>query len=59
MIEKQVSLTAIMSAYLRAFHSLHDEPKIFDDFLAHLILPEKRQALIKQLLPMLPSQVAH
>lgn len=48
MIEKQVSLTAIMSAYLRAYHSLHDEPKIFDDFLAHSIIPEERQALIEQ-----------
>ncbi len=48
MEEKQLSLTAIMSAYLRAYHSLHDNPKIFDDFLAHCVIPEERQALIEQ-----------
>jgi len=37
-----------MSAYLRAYHSRHDNPKIFDDFLAHRIIPEERQALIEQ-----------
>lgn len=47
-MEEKLSLTAIMSAYLRAYHSLHDEPKIFDDFLAHHIIPEERQALIEQ-----------
>lgn len=48
MIENQVSRSALMAAYIRAYHSLHDEPKIFDDFLAHLIMPEERQEFIEQ-----------
>jgi len=34
MQKKQTSLTALISAYARAYHSLHDSPKIFDDHLA-------------------------
>jgi len=48
MIENQVSRSAFVTAYVRAYHSLHDEPKIFDDFLAHRIIPEDIQALIEQ-----------
>ncbi|TCL54956.1 methyltransferase (TIGR00027 family) [Hydrogenispora ethanolica] len=38
MKENLVSRTALMAAYLRSFHSIHDTPKIFDDFLAHQLL---------------------
>ncbi|MEN6390949.1 MAG: class I SAM-dependent methyltransferase [Syntrophomonas sp.] len=48
MKEDQISLTAIMCAYLRAFHAMNDHPKIFDDFLAYRIIPEERRALIEQ-----------
>ncbi|UFJ41366.1 class I SAM-dependent methyltransferase [Brevibacillus humidisoli] len=48
MNESQVSLTAIMTAYLRAHHAIGDTPKIFDDFLAHRLIPEERRALIEQ-----------
>ncbi|NGQ96811.1 class I SAM-dependent methyltransferase [Brevibacillus sp. SYP-B805] len=48
MIENQVSLTAIMTAYLRAYHAMNDAPKIFDDFLADRLIPEERRALIEQ-----------
>lgn len=48
MKEDQISLTAVMCAYLRAFHSMNDNPKIFDDFLAYRIIPEERSALIEQ-----------
>lgn len=48
MKEDQISLTAIMCAYLRAFHAMNDYPKIFDDFLAYHIIPEERRELIEQ-----------
>ncbi|WP_199425735.1 class I SAM-dependent methyltransferase [Thermaerobacillus caldiproteolyticus] len=48
MKEDQVSLTAIMTAYLRAYHAMNDTPKIFDDFLACHLIPEERRALIEQ-----------
>ncbi len=48
MQENQVSLTAIMTAYIRAHHAMNDTPKIFDDFLAYRLIPEERRALIEQ-----------
>jgi methyltransferase (TIGR00027 family) len=48
MKENQVSLTAIMTAYLRAYHAMNDSPKIFDDFLAYDLIPKERRALIEQ-----------
>lgn len=42
MNDSQVSVTALISAVFRAFHSTHDAPKIFDDFLAaKLFAPEE------------------
>jgi methyltransferase (TIGR00027 family) len=42
MTEKQAGLSAIVMAYARAYHSTHDSPKIFDDFLAEaLFTPEE------------------
>lgn len=42
MEENQVSLTALISAYARAYHAMHDSPKIFHDFLAyHLFTDEE------------------
>jgi methyltransferase (TIGR00027 family) len=38
MKENQVSRTALMAAYIRSYHSIHDSPKIFDDFLAYQLL---------------------
>lgn len=34
MQDSQVSFTALISAFTRAYHAMHDSPKIFDDFLA-------------------------
>ena len=34
----QFSKTALVTAYIRAYHAAHDEPKIFDDFLAHRLI---------------------
>jgi methyltransferase (TIGR00027 family) len=46
--ENHVSLTAIMTAYMRAYHAMNDTPKIFDDFLAFELIPEERRVLIEQ-----------
>lgn len=48
MKENQVSLTAIMTAYIRSYHAMNDTPKIFNDFLAHQLIPEERRILIEQ-----------
>ena len=42
------SFTALMCAYLRACHSMYDEPKIFNDFLAYQLIPDEKIALIEQ-----------
>jgi methyltransferase (TIGR00027 family) len=34
MEEKQAGITALITAYARAYHATHDSPKIFDDYLA-------------------------
>ncbi len=34
MPKTQVSITALVTAFSRAYHSMNDSPKIFDDFLA-------------------------
>jgi methyltransferase (TIGR00027 family) len=33
---------------MRAYHSMHDTPKIFDDFLAYDLIPVEKRALIEQ-----------
>lgn len=48
MLENQVSLTALMTAYIRAYHAMYDNPKIFDDFLAYSFIPKERRQLIEQ-----------
>ncbi len=34
----QFSRTALITAYIRAYHAARDEPKIFDDFVAHRLI---------------------
>jgi len=42
----QFSRTALITAYIRAYHAAHDEPKVFDDFMGHrLITVEGQHAL--------------
>ena len=48
MKENQASLSAMTTAYIRAYHSMHDTPKIFDDFLAYRLIPEEVLELIEQ-----------
>jgi len=50
MKEDQASFTAMLVAYMRAYHAMHDTPKIFDDFLAYRLIPEDKRALIEQYL---------
>lgn len=48
MKENQASFSAMMTAYIRAYHSMYDTPKIFDDFLAYYLIPQEVRALIEQ-----------
>jgi len=48
MKEDQASLSAMTTAYIRAHHSIHDTPKIFDDFLAYSLIPQEVRELIEQ-----------
>jgi len=48
MKENQASFTAMSVAYMRAYHSMYDTPKIFNDFLAYDLIPEEKRALIEQ-----------
>lgn len=46
MEENQVSITALVTAYARAYHAKNDSPKIFNDLLAdHLFKEEERSYL--------------
>ncbi|WP_029421020.1 class I SAM-dependent methyltransferase [Alicyclobacillus macrosporangiidus] len=44
----QISVTAIMTAFIRAYHSTNDDPVIFNDALAYALIPEERRHLIEQ-----------
>jgi methyltransferase (TIGR00027 family) len=44
----QVSATALITAYARAYHATHDTPRIFDDYLAKQILTEGERAFLGQ-----------
>jgi O-methyltransferase involved in polyketide biosynthesis len=46
--ENQASLTSMITAYMRGYHSMHATNKIFDDFLAYSLVPEEKRALIEQ-----------
>ena len=48
MKENQTSFTALLVAYMRAYHARHDTQKIFDDFLAYDLISEEKRALIEQ-----------
>ena len=42
MKDNQASFTAMMVAYMRAYHTMHDTPIIFDDFLAYDLIRGKK-----------------
>lgn len=58
MKENQASFTAMMVAYMRAHHAMHDTPKIFDDFLAYYLIPEDKRKQIEEYLTRWYKQLA-
>lgn len=55
MNESKASITAMISAYGRAYHAKYDHPKIFDDYLASQMLTEQEfTSLSKNLVMALP-----
>ncbi len=44
MQDNRVSITAIITAYVRAYHATHDNPKIFDDYMAPRLFTEQEMA---------------
>lgn len=51
MEENQISHMSLLTAYQRGYHVEHDDPKIFNDFLAnHLLTVEERALFVQQYL---------
>jgi methyltransferase (TIGR00027 family) len=54
MTENQAWVTALITAYARAYHATHDSPKIFDDFLAdQMYTPQEHVSFDQSLAGML------
>ena len=49
MEENQVNLGALAAAYYRAYHAMHDDPKIFYDHLANRLIAEEESVFLEQL----------
>ncbi|WP_416829323.1 class I SAM-dependent methyltransferase [Ectobacillus polymachus] len=47
-MNNQSSLTALVSAFARSYHSQHATDKIFDDYLAHKLLTSEESSLIEK-----------
>lgn len=62
MEENQAGVTALVTAYARAYHATHDSPKIFDDFLADQLYTAEEHASfdhhLANLLPMIDPETA-
>ncbi|MGE5422541.1 MAG: class I SAM-dependent methyltransferase [Ignavibacteriales bacterium] len=54
----QVSRTAFMTAYLRGYHAIYGNPKIFDDNRAWGMIPEQVKSVIEQHLAESARQMA-
>lgn len=50
MEENQASITALMTAYCRAYHAVNVSPKIFDDFLADRMFTSEERITFNRLL---------
>jgi methyltransferase (TIGR00027 family) len=48
MAEIQAGITALVTAYARAYHATHESPKIFDDFLAPQLYTEEEHIQFDQ-----------
>ncbi len=46
MEQNRVSITALVTAFARVYHATHDNPKIFDDFLAPQLFTEQELAFL-------------
>jgi methyltransferase (TIGR00027 family) len=55
MTENQAGITALITAYSRAYHATHDTPLIFNDFMAdQLFTPEEHVSFDQNLAGLLP-----
>jgi methyltransferase (TIGR00027 family) len=48
MTQKQAGVTALVTAYARAYHATHDSDKIFNDFLADQLFSPQEHAFFNQ-----------
>lgn len=55
MVDNEFSLSALYMAYIRDFHCKHDNPKIFNDFLAGKLVPEEAHNIFEQAMIFLDS----
>ncbi len=56
MEDNQVSRTSLGAAFMRGYHALYDNPKIFDDPLAYSLLTEEERSVIaRRLIEMFQS----
>ena len=56
MSENQAGITALISSYARAYHAVHDSPKIFNDYLAEKLFSQPEQTFFaKSIASMLPD----
>ncbi|OIQ58338.1 leucine carboxyl methyltransferase [Moorella thermoacetica] len=51
MEDKEVSMTALTSAFVRAYHVMNGTPKMFNDFLAYDLLTQEERTKMEQNLP--------
>jgi methyltransferase (TIGR00027 family) len=56
MKEGQFSLTALVVAYIRGYHSTHDSLKVFDDHLAYSLLTDEIREKIEQYFTTFPIE---
>ncbi len=55
MSKKKASFTAQGLAYMRAYHAMHDNPKIFDDSLAYHLFTEDERAFFENAWSQVPK----
>jgi O-methyltransferase involved in polyketide biosynthesis len=56
--DNNASKTAFMNAYMRGYHALHDNPKIFDDALSYSLVPKQVKEAIEQYLAAASARMA-
>jgi methyltransferase (TIGR00027 family) len=47
MNDRRVSITALVTAYARVYHATHDDPKIFDDYIAPQLFTEQEHVFFR------------